>query len=254
MLKNKVKDLLSRYLYLDKYWIQYSIIFGLVIIIALLFPKGKSLKYSYQLNDVTRSPIIAPFTYPILKSQDKLNLDLEETKKAIPYVFNRNIKIVENQTKAIEEFFSFVGLLRSASSRLNESKRLVYERRYHKQYEKARSEFVSDSTKYAILNSDFRLTYPFVSLKNDWNSYIQIDIDLKSSNDIKRNKENIIDNLDFINISTLQDMKAWIFSESSKFIPEDYEYKMIDDRMDLVVKYTINKMKKELFKYQTFFR
>ena len=76
MLKNKVKDFLSKYLYLDKYWIQYSIIFGLVIIIALLFPKGKSLKYSYQLNDVTRSPIIAPFTYPILKSQDKLELDL----------------------------------------------------------------------------------------------------------------------------------------------------------------------------------
>ena len=94
-----------KYLYLDKYWIQYSIIFGLVIIIALLFPKGKSLKYSYQLNDVTRSPIIAPFTYPILKSQDKLELDLEETKKAIPYIFNRNIEIVEDQTIAIEKFF-----------------------------------------------------------------------------------------------------------------------------------------------------
>jgi len=189
VLKNKIKDFLSKYLYLDKYYIQYGIIFGLVIVIALLFPKGKSLKYSYQVNDITRSPIIAPFTYPILKSQEKLNLDLEETKRAIPYVFNRNIEIVENQTTAIEEFFLFVGLLRSANSRLEESKKLVYERRYHKQYEKARSEFVSDSTKYAILNSEFRSAYPFVSLKNYWNSYIQVESNFKNSKEIKENKE-----------------------------------------------------------------
>ena len=77
MFLDRFKKFINKYLVLDKYWIQYSIIFLLIFIIAFLFPKGKSLKYAYQINDVTRSPIIAPFTYPILKSEEKLKLDLE---------------------------------------------------------------------------------------------------------------------------------------------------------------------------------
>jgi hypothetical protein len=34
-----------------------------------LFPHGKALKYSYQVNDITREPIIAPFTFSILKTE-----------------------------------------------------------------------------------------------------------------------------------------------------------------------------------------
>ena len=91
MPSEKFKQIFNKYLLLDKYWIQYSIIFLLIFIIAFLFPKGKTLKYAFQINDVTRNPIIAPFTYPILKSEEKLELDLEEKKKSIPFVFNRNI-------------------------------------------------------------------------------------------------------------------------------------------------------------------
>ena len=68
--KKKINPLV-KYLLLDKYWIQYLIIFCLVLIISLLFPQGQSLKYTYQLNDITRDPIIAPFTFPILKSEER---------------------------------------------------------------------------------------------------------------------------------------------------------------------------------------
>ena len=44
----------------------------MIIIVAFLFPEGKALKYTYQINDVTREPIIAPFTYSIQKSKEKL--------------------------------------------------------------------------------------------------------------------------------------------------------------------------------------
>ncbi|MEC7747230.1 MAG: hypothetical protein VYB68_06065, partial [Candidatus Neomarinimicrobiota bacterium] len=76
------------------YWPQYVTILGLILIIAFLFPQGKTLKYSYQLNDIAREPIIAPFTFSILKTQDRLNSDLDEQLKSVPFVFNRQDKIV----------------------------------------------------------------------------------------------------------------------------------------------------------------
>ena len=123
---------------ISKYWIQFLIIFLLTIIVSFLFPEGKALKYSYQLNDITREPIIAPFTFSIQKSKEKLKADVDEKKKLVPYVFNRDDSKVKSKTKDIDEFFSLVEKIIKANWSLEDSKNLVYERRYHKQYEKAR--------------------------------------------------------------------------------------------------------------------
>ena len=48
--------------------------------ISFLFPRGKVLKYSYQVNDIASDEIIAPFTFPILKSDERLQLDLNDRK------------------------------------------------------------------------------------------------------------------------------------------------------------------------------
>ena len=148
MKKKKKTSALNQFLLINKYWPQYLIISCLIIIISFLFPQGKSLQYVFQLNDVTQDPIIAPFTFPILKSDKKLKKDLDERRKSIPSVFNRDDKIVELQSSALSLFFSDLQEIRQANWRLEESKRLVYERRYHKQYKKAQSEFISDSTNY----------------------------------------------------------------------------------------------------------
>ena len=192
MSSEKFKQIFNKYLLLDKYWIQYSIIFLLIFIIAFLFPKGKTLKYAFQINDVTRNPIIAPFTYPILKSEEKLELDLKEKKKSIPFVFNRNIKRVDDQILAINDFFIDIEKLRSSSNRLEESKRLVYERRYHKQYEKAKSEFITDSTNYSILNSNFNRNYPFVLGKKNWDIYTKLNDNGNINGSIKKDKDLVI--------------------------------------------------------------
>ena len=192
MAEQKNPNPLVHYLLLDKYWIQYLIIFGLILLISVLFPQGKSLKYAYQLNDITRDPIIAPFTFPILKSDERLKADLDERKKSVPYVFNRDDETVTHQSSALNEFFAMVNELRHANWRLDESKRLVYERRYHKQYEKARSEFVSDSTNLSILNSEFYRLYPFVQGKQTWLTYIATEQDPKNMKDLQRNNELIL--------------------------------------------------------------
>ncbi len=183
---------LVQYFLLDKYWVQYLIIFGMILMISLLFPLGKSLKYSYQLNDITREPIIAPFTFPILKSEERLQADLGEQKKSVPFTFNRNDEIVANQSADLNEFFAMVNELRFASWRLDESRRLVYERRYHKQYEKARSEFVSDSANLTILTKEFHRLYPFTVDKPAWFTYVTPQQDPKNMKDLDLNKERVI--------------------------------------------------------------
>tara|TARA_B100000029_G_scaffold111535_1_gene103541 strand:- start:1377 stop:3698 length:2322 start_codon:yes stop_codon:yes gene_type:complete len=183
---------LVQYFILDKYWVQYLIIFGMILMISLLFPLGKSLKYSYQLNDITREPIIAPFTFPILKSEERLQADLGEQKKSVPFTFNRNDEIVANQSADLNEFFAMVNELRFASWRLDESRRLVYERRYHKQYEKARSEFVSDSANLTILTKEFHRLYPFTVDKPAWFTYVTPQQDPKNMKDLDLNKERVI--------------------------------------------------------------
>ena len=130
--------------------------------------RGKSLQYVFQLNDVTQDPIIAPFTFPILKSDKKLKKDLDERRKSIPSVFNRDDKIVELQSSALSLFFSDLQEMRQANWRLEESKRLVYERRYHKQYKKAQSEFISDSTNLSLISKNFFKNYPFTLEKKNW--------------------------------------------------------------------------------------
>ena len=51
------------------------IFLGLSFAISLTFPTGFSIRYSYQLNDIANEPIIAPFDFGILKTDQKLNKD-----------------------------------------------------------------------------------------------------------------------------------------------------------------------------------
>ena len=82
--------------------------------------------------------------------------------------------------------------MRLAHLRLEESKRLVYERRYHKQYEKARSEFVSDSANLDIIKKNFSQLYSFTLQKKNWSNYLSKDYDLNKNKGLKKDKELIL--------------------------------------------------------------
>ena len=106
--ENRTTISFIRFFQFHVYWPQYGIVLALILIIAFLFPQGKTLLYSYQINDIAREPIIAPFTFSILKMQDRLKSDLDEQLKSVPFVFNRQKKIVINQSQKISEFFAMV--------------------------------------------------------------------------------------------------------------------------------------------------
>ena len=82
--------------------------------------------------------------------------------------------------------------LRSASYRLEESRRLVYERRYHKQYEKAKSELISDSTNFSLVSKNFFRLYSFTDLKESWVQYINIKKDSENKKTLKMHNDLIL--------------------------------------------------------------
>ena len=160
--------------------------------ISFLFPRGKVLKYSYQVNDIASDEIIAPFTFPILKSDERLQLDLNDRKKSIPYIFNRDDQIVSQSISALKEFFNLVKDLRNAHWRLDQSKKLVYEMRYNKQYEKAQSEYNSDSTNLAVITKNFSKLYPFISNKGNWNDYVSLQDNSRDLKTLSKHNELIL--------------------------------------------------------------
>ena len=78
---------------------QFSLIIftALSFAISLTFQTGFSVRYSYKLNDIANEPIIAPFDFGILKTDIKLEKDLDDAKKSVPYSFNRDQLFVQNQ-------------------------------------------------------------------------------------------------------------------------------------------------------------
>jgi len=169
---------------------QIGIIFFLVILISLLFPEGETLKYSYKINDITREPIIAPYTFPILKTEADYEEDKKIEKKSVAYIFNREQGISNSQLKELDIFFKSINDYRSAKWRFNESKQLYYERKYHPTAEKAKNEFIADSTSLVIIANDFKNDYPFTTLKDSsWNNYLTTIDDPRNLNDLSSHQK-----------------------------------------------------------------
>ena len=192
MISEKVNLVSSKFFNIDRYFRQYGIIFLLVLIIAFLFPSGKMLQYSYQLNDITQEPIIAPITFAIQKSEEQLKIEKNLELKSVPFIFHRRDDVVNSQIDKVNNFFTIVKDIRIASRRLRESTRLVYERRYHKQYEKARSVFVADSAELVNQLNKLEFEYPFIKDNDLWKDYLQPEKDLNNTDDLNFDKNNII--------------------------------------------------------------
>ena len=171
-------------------WLQYLIIFGLILLISLLFPSGKSLQYSYQLSDITNQPIIAPYTFPILKTAEKYKTDLNNQLKSVPFIFNRDDEMSSIQLNNIDDFFVKVKKLRLIYWKLFESRQLMFERKYHSSGDKAKLEFIADSTKLLILLEKFKNNYDFVNVNDSlWYNYLNIEIPPKSLTDLKMHRD-----------------------------------------------------------------
>ena len=150
------------------------IFFGLSFAISLTFPTGFSIRYSYQLNDIANEPIIAPFDFGILKTEQKLNKDLDEARNSVPFSFSRNQDFVDNQISAIDTFFIYLNDIYTAHDLFISSQDSLYKYRYEPEFESFQSSFIADSTTYATLYSEFLNQYQFQIDKTQWDQLLGI--------------------------------------------------------------------------------
>ena len=150
------------------------IFFGLSFVISLTFPTGFSIRYSYQLNDIANEPIIAPFDFGILKTDQKLTKDLDEARNSVPFSFSRDQDFVDSQIAIIDTFFIYLNDIYSAHDLFISSQDSLYKYRYEPEFESYQSSFIADSTTYVTLYSEFLDQYQFQIDKAQWDQLLGI--------------------------------------------------------------------------------
>ena len=150
------------------------IFLGLSFAISLTFPTGFSIRYSYQLNDIANEPIIAPFDFGILKTEQKLNKDLNEARNSVPFSFSRDQEFVDNQISVIDTFFIYLNDIYTAHDLFISSQDSLYKYRYEPEFESFQSSFIADSTTYVTLYSEFLNQYQFQIDKAQWDQLLGI--------------------------------------------------------------------------------
>ena len=167
------------------------IFFGLSIALSLAFPTGFSIRYAYQLDDIATEPIIAPFDFGILKTEQKLEQDLDEAKKSVPYSFTRDQDFVNNQISQIDTFFIYLNDINSAHDQYLASQDSLYNYRYEPEFESFQNSFIADSTTYVTLYDAFLNQYSFQIEKNQWDQLLGVTNELSEPINLENFKNSI---------------------------------------------------------------
>lgn len=111
-------------------WVKIGMLVSLLVVSALFFPRSESVEYNYKVNEITHETIIAPFTFPILKSDEELEKDRAEARQEVPFVFKEQDNVVQTQLQRLDSFFADLQQLRqvrasyrSAQQQLNRASR-----------------------------------------------------------------------------------------------------------------------------------
>ena len=167
------------------------IFFGLSIALSLAFPTGFSIRYAYQLDDIATEPIIAPFDFGILKTEQKLEQDLDEAKKSVPYSFTRDQDFVNNQISQIDTFFIYLNDINNAHDQYLASQDSLYNYRYEPEFESFQNSFIADSTTYVTLYDAFLNQYSFQIEKNQWDQLLGVTNELSEPINLENFKNSI---------------------------------------------------------------
>lgn len=177
---------------INHYWRQITILITVTILLSFFFPQGKTLLYSYQLNDVAQEEVVAPFNFPILKTSDQLQLDLEEALNSEPFLFLRSQDVVSKQIDVIDDYFKHINLIQLANIKLADSKDDLYRNRFTEQFDLARINLQSDSAALEVLMETVEENYNFAFNDEKWNQIFLSDYSNNSILDLDNLKKEII--------------------------------------------------------------
>ena len=150
------------------YWQQIAMILILVISLSFLFPGGKTLLYSYKLNDVSKEEIVAPFNFPILKNSNELQSDLDEAITLEPFIFIRSNNAVAIQLQEIDTFFDLTKKIQRANIKLINSKNNLYRNRFSENFNASRIAVEADSTSLEQLKNKMIEAFSFIDEDDKW--------------------------------------------------------------------------------------
>ena len=160
---------------INHYWQQITILTTVIIFLSFFFPQGKTLLYSYQLNDVAQEEVVAPFNFPILKTSNELQLDLEDALTSEPFLFLRSQNVVVTQINVIEAYFDHINSIQLANKKLAKSKDTLYRNRFTEQFDLSRIDVQSDSAALNMLMEIVKENYNFALNDDKWNEIFLAD-------------------------------------------------------------------------------
>jgi putative nucleotidyltransferase with HDIG domain len=86
--------------------IKVCIIAAAVVLLALMFPRGESMEPEYKVGAVwAQRDLIAPFSFPIFRDALEYSRDVEEAKKKVYDVFERDTAATDRQLAQLQAFF-----------------------------------------------------------------------------------------------------------------------------------------------------
>ncbi|MEE3302382.1 MAG: HDIG domain-containing metalloprotein [Candidatus Neomarinimicrobiota bacterium] len=174
------------------YWQQIAMILILVISLSFLFPGGKTLLYSYQLNDVSKEEIVAPFNFPILKNSNELQSDLDEAITLEPFIFIRSNDAVAKQLQEIDTFFDLTEKIQRANIKLINSKNNLYRERFSENFNASRIAVEADSTSLEQLKNKMIEFFSFIDEDDKWNMILFGDLSSRNKIDLEKIENKII--------------------------------------------------------------
>ncbi|MDB9884568.1 HDIG domain-containing protein [Candidatus Marinimicrobia bacterium] len=160
---------------INHYWQQITILTSVIIFLSFFFPQGKTLLYSYQLNDVAQEEVVAPFNFPILKTSKELQLDLDDALTSEPFLFLRSQNVVVTQINVIEAYFDHINSIQLANKKLAKSKDTLYRNRFTEQFDLSRIDVQSDSAALNMLMEIVKENYNFAFNDDKWNEIFLAD-------------------------------------------------------------------------------
>ena len=160
---------------INHYWQQIAILTTVIIFLSFFFPQGKTLLYSYQLNDVAQEEVVAPFNFPILKTSNELQLDLDDALTSEPFLFLRSQNVVITQINVIEAYFDHINSIQLANKKLAKSKDTLYRNRFTEQFNLSRIDVQSDSAALNVLMETVKENYNFAFNDDKWNEIFLAD-------------------------------------------------------------------------------
>jgi len=94
---------------LSEILVKIGLILSLIIVIPLMFPTGRSFKYSdLTEGSIANKKVIAPFPFTVLKTDEEYSKEKAEAKNKIPYYFAHNDKINRTQMRNMENLITYL--------------------------------------------------------------------------------------------------------------------------------------------------